>query len=682
MTPGPDQVGFRIENEFHFRPPEVAPALADPRPSPSRPGAALGLAVTLLVVGVTGPPVRAAEPPREVAARTIHLLEYVAVDYPAAVRDGRVVNELEYREQLEFAAQVALQLDALGLEADDPLRGRLAALETAVRERASADAVAEPARSLAGSLRERFGVAARPPRPPSLGRGRDLYAEACGSCHGADGRGDGPAARGLDPPPSDFTDRERMLALSPAGLYATVTYGVEGTAMAGYADRFDAASRHDLAFFVGSLAFTSEEVARGRALVEGGDPGVRLPDLATLTREPVASLATSPRALAAVAYLRTHPQALQDGLLPLDLARERLAASGSALRKGERDRALALAIEAYLDGFEHVEPALDAVDGELRAAIEAGFLRYRSLLRAGQDPARTESAWRDLDDSLAAAQARLEGGGLGARAAFVGSLVIAAREGLEAVLLVVALCTVLIRTERRDALRWVHGGWIAALAAGAVTWILAQQVVRVSGAGREVIEGVTSLLATAMLFYVSYWLVSKTESVRWQAFLHGRMRQALSRGSLWTLAGVSFVAVYREAFETVLFYQALFAQAGPEGVRPIGLGMLAGLALLAILGTAVFRFGLRMPLRRFFTASSALLYALAVVLAGHGIASLQEANWLPATWVPSVRVEWLGVHPTLEGLGVQLALLGLGAAALWLALAQRRPAAQQPAGSL
>jgi high-affinity iron transporter len=263
----------------------------------------------------------------------------------------------------------------------------------------------------------------------------------------------------------------------------------------------------------------------------------------------------------------------------------------------------------------------------------------------------------------------------------VASFTILAREGLEAVLLVVALAGVVSRAGRRDAVVWIHAGWVAALAAGAATWWAAGRLVDLSGARREVIEGVSALLAAAVLFYVSYWLVSKLEAARWQAFLDGRVRSALSQGRMRMLAALSFVAVYRECFETVLFFQALGAQAGPTGARPILAGAGAGALLLAALAAAVFRFGLRMPLRRFFAASSLLLYGLALVLAGHGIAALQEAAWLPVTPVGSFGVEWLGLYPTLEGLAVQGVLLLAALAAFVKLSGGLRQARTVPAGA-
>jgi high-affinity iron transporter len=645
--------------------------------------AALGLLAARPVGAAAAPPSGAAG--SDAAQRTIHLLEYVAVDYPGAVRDGQVASEVEYAEQIEFAAQVRRQLAELGVEAEDPLAGEAAALEAGVRARAPGSEVAVRAHGLADGVRERFAVRALPPRVPDLARGRTLYAEACASCHGPEGRGDGPAAAGLDPAPADLTNRSRLLALSPFAIASTIAYGIDGTAMVPFAGRFDAADRYDLAFFAGSLAFTGAEVARGAALAQAAplQAAARVPGLEDLVYRSADELGADSDGRALVAYLRTHPEALRAGELPVGIARTRLADSWAAYERGDGRRALDLAISAYLDGFEHAEPALDAVDPGLRRAIEADFLRYREALGASQPVAAVEPLHAALAAELADAEQRLGGEVLGPAAVFVSSLTILAREGLEALLLVVALCSVLIRSGRRDALPWVHGGWIAALAAGAATWWAATWLIEISGASREVVEGVSALFASAILFYVSYWLLSRIEVARWQAFLDRKVRGALSAGSLWLLAAVSFIAIYREMLETALFYEALGAQAGPGGRHALALGIGAGAGLLALLAVLVFRFGQRLPMRRFFALSSILLYLLAVVMAGQGIAALQEAGWLPATGAPFVRIEWLGIYPTVQGLAVQLALAiaALFALPRRVRRAERPPAdAEQPAG--
>jgi high-affinity iron transporter len=616
---------------------------------------ATSLALAVLLLAASGAGASAAESD-ERASRAVHLLDYMAVDYPETVADGAIVNELEYAEQIEFSARVRESLATLGVGEDDPIAVAAAELEHAIAARDPGAQVSARARALAASLRDRFGVRALPNRPPDVARGQALYAQACASCHGLEGRGDGPANIGLDPPASDLHDPARMRALSPFALYSTITFGIDGTSMAPFAATLDDDARWDLAFFAASLWATPLERERGAELAaeEPARVAERVSSLQALIERTPAQLAEGdPDGTAIVAHLLAHPELLHGRTLPLAIAIARVEDSGTAYAAGERSKAVELAISAYLDGYEHVEPALAVVDPALARGIEANFLRYRELLRAGRPIADVEQLRATLVADLARAERGLDGKGLGPSATFLASLTILTREGLEAILLVVAITGVLARAGRRDALPWVHAGWMGALVAGAATWWAAGRLIEISGARREVIEGLSALFASAILFYVSYWLVSRIATSRWQAFLGAQIRDAASTGRLAALAGLAFVAVYRECFETVLFYQALAAQAGPAGGRPIAAGIGAGIVLLAALATLVFRFGRRLPLRHFFAASSGLLYALCIVLAGHGIAALQEAAWLPITLVPGPRIDWLGLHPTLEGLAVQ-----------------------------
>ena len=615
----------------------------------------------------------AANPANETAERTVHLLEYVAVDYPGAVVDGRVVSDVEYQEQLSFVGLVGTQLTGIGVPASDPLMTELAALRKLIDEKRGTEVVTA-ARALAAEVRQRFRVGLLPPRTPDLAHGKQLYAEACASCHGATGKGDGPNAAQHDPRPADFTDRERALTLPLSAVYATITFGIDGTAMASFAEAYDEASRFDLAFYVGSLAFTDAEVAGGGAALEKSPAAAAtvVHGLGELIRRPASVLGEDDGSLAIVAYLRRHPEALADAGVSFGLVRARLLESRAAYEAGDAARAVDLAVSAYLDGFEPLEPALSTMDDPLRLTIESDFLRYREGIQQGAATETVMDAYASLRRNLDQASDKLESGEFGPLAAFFSSLTIMAREGFECVLLIVALTGILRRAGQREALRYVHGGWMLALIAGGATWLAAQRVLEIGGFERELIEGVASLLAMAILFYVSYWLIAKVSSQRWQAFLQERIQSALSRGSLWTLAAIAFVAIYREVFETILFYEAISAQAGESGRNAVIAGAGAGLLLLAGLALVTFRFGLRLPMRRFFVVSSALLYAFAVMLAGHGIAALQEVGMLRATHVPFVRIEVLGIYPTAESLGLQALLLLAAAFAGLRAFAAQR----------
>jgi high-affinity iron transporter len=285
------------------------------------------------------------------------------------------------------------------------------------------------------------------------------------------------------------------------------------------------------------------------------------------------------------------------------------------------------------------------------------MMRYRSMLQAGAPVDAVEAQARTIQSLLDTARQRLDAARLSPATIFTSALVILLREGLEAILVVAALIALLIKSGRRDVLRYVHAGWIAALALGGLTWLAASYLVTLSGADREITEGVTALLAAAMLLYVGFWMHRHAHAARWKAFIETRVASALSGRTMWALGAISFLAVYREAFETVLFYQALWLEAGPDGRIAVGAGFAAAAVGLVVLAWLILKVGLRLPLGWFFGVGSILMALLAVVLAGKGIAALQEAGALPIGPVDLPSIPSLGLYPTWQGVLTQLAVL-------------------------
>jgi len=182
---------------------------------------------------------------------------------------------------------------------------------------------------------------------------------------------------------------------------------------------------------------------------------------------------------------------------------------------------------------------------------------------------------------------------------------------------------------------------------------------------------VAALLATTVLFYVGFWLHDKTSAAQWKRFIETNVRRALGTGTLWGLAGLSFIAVYREVFETILFYQALWVQTDSAGKTMALSGFGAGVAVLTVLAWVIMRYSARLPLRQFFSFTGILMFVLAVVFAGKGVAALQEAGYIPVNPVHFPRIDLLGIYPNLQGLMLQLALLLL-ALFLWYGLPRKR----------
>ena len=603
-----------------------------------------------------GPPAGEADP----GPLILHMLDYVAVDYPGAVKDGRVLDAGEYKEQLEFVTQARALLMRL---APRPERAALLAradrLITLVRDKRPDVDVATLAGELRWALITAYQIEVAPRRPPDLRQGAALFAAQCALCHGAAGHGDGPAAKSLDPRPSDFHDAERMAQRSLYSLYSSITLGVNGTAMVGFR-ALSEDERWALAFHVAGLGTPEAEQRRGMALWNAGKGRTAFPDLASITARSPLELETrhGADAPALLAFLRSQPDALSaEGNAALATSLRLLRDSVEAYRQGRAREAHDLAVSSYLDGFELAEPSLDAVDHSLRTKVEAEMLRFRALVKDGAPLAAVEAQARTVEGLLARARSVLEIGGLPPGAAFASAFIILLREGLEAILVLAALVAMLIKSGRREALRYVHAGWILALLLGGLTWWLASTVVRVSGATREMTEGVTALIAAAVLLYVGFWMHGKSHASRWQEFLETRLAGALSTRTMRALGFVSFLAVYREVFETVLFYEALAAQAGPGSTMPLLGGLAAAAATLVALGWVIVRGSLRMPIGLFFGVSSILIGLLAIVFAGKGIAGLQEAGSLPVHSVNIPAVPLIGLYPSAEGLVVQTALL-------------------------
>lgn len=598
------------------------------------------------------------------------------MDYPGAVKDGKVLDQGEYDEQVEFAASVRAMIAGLPARPERPaLEATAAGLLAAIEAKRPGAEVA----AVAGDLRRRiidlYEVRVAPRQVPDLRPAAADFTTHCAVCHGATGRGDSPAAKGLTPPPADLTDAARMGEHSLFGLYNTITLGIKGTAMTGFAPLGEA-KRWGLAFYVSTLATPPEERERGARRWRDGVGRSELRDLRSLVMATPKDM-PGRDGVAVLAYLRADPGALGTGReTPIDLSARLLGESLDAYRQGDAARAHQLAITSYLEGFELVEAPLSAVDGRLKSRVEAEMLRYRTLIQSHAPRDAVEAEARTILSLLDTARQRLDAARLSPVTTFTSALVILLREGLEAILVLAALVAMLIKSGRREALRYVHAGWIAALALGAVTWLIASYVVTLSGASREVTEGVTALLAAVMLLYVGFWMHRHAHAARWKAFIETQVQAALSGRTRWTLASIAFLAVYREAFETVLFYQALWIEAGPSGRLAVagGFGVAAlGLALLAWL---ILKMGLRLPVGWFFGVGSVLMAALAVVLAGKGIAALQQAGRLPVEPLDLPTIPSLGVYPTWQGAVTQLVLVLLILAAF--TYSRRRPLSTGP----
>ncbi|MDR1247225.1 MAG: FTR1 family iron permease [Clostridiales Family XIII bacterium] len=316
--------------------------------------------------------------------------------------------------------------------------------------------------------------------------------------------------------------------------------------------------------------------------------------------------------------------------------------------------------EAYFGFYEKLgyeKTVMAYISGERAAKVEYEFSFAKKAMIAGDDAAARESL-DNLIRYLREDANTLDGTKESAVGVFVASLLIITREGFEAILVVGAIIAYLVKSGNKQHNTAVYIGSLIALALSVVmAFILNALSGANSGENQEIVEGVTMLIAVAVLFYVSNWMVSKAEAAAWTTYIEGMVQASITRGSVLSLAFAAFLAVFREGAETILFYQALLAGTNTY-VNMVWLGLAVGCVLLVVIYILIRVLSFRLPLKPFFLGTSVLLAVMCISFLGSGIKELQEGNVISVTAAPGVgTVDILGIYPTLETLVPQIILL-------------------------
>ena len=247
--------------------------------------------------------------------------------------------------------------------------------------------------------------------------------------------------------------------------------------------------------------------------------------------------------------------------------------------------------------------------------------------------------------------------------AFLPAFLIILREGFEAILVVGAVIAYLIKAGHGDKTKVVWAGTGVAIVCSIVLAVLLSNITALAGQNQELIEGLTALLAVAMLIWVSNWMIGKSSQAAWDRFIKSKTERSLSQGSLFSLAFIAFLAVFREGAETILFYLPVIAQAGNQ-VHYVWVGLGVGAVCLVIVYLMIRLLAVRIPLRPFFIVTSILLAIMAITFTGSGIKELQEADAFPLTPINGApTIDLLGIYPRVENLAAQglvlLIIIGL-----------------------
>lgn len=357
-----------------------------------------------------------------------------------------------------------------------------------------------------------------------------------------------------------------------------------------------------------------------------------------------------------------------------------LAQATQTYQAGDTAKAVGQVQDTYFDIFEAsgMENAVGARDANFKTELEGHFTKIVGLMNAGKDVASIQQEIAAFSAGLDKAL-ELLGGNQGGIALFFFSLTIILREGLEALLIVAAVIAYIHKSGHGDKQKVINNSVWWALGASVITALLFQWLLTNAAAGREILEGVTMLIATVMLFGMSYWLLSKVEAQHWKAYLQKKIGTSLSQGSLIGLWLTSFLAVYREGAETVLFYFALAADA--KTALDYGYlfgGLAVGIVILAVVYLIMRYSVVRLPLKPFFIFTGIFMYLMAFIFAGKGVAELIEGKAFTPTLIgdgtlfPKWMGDWLGIMPYWETLLPQLVLLAAALFALWVLFGRKK----------
>ena len=365
----------------------------------------------------------------------------------------------------------------------------------------------------------------------------------------------------------------------------------------------------------------------------------------------------------------------------IDFIRDTLQLMLIQYQNEEYQEAYTSARTAYLDSYEFVEIPLRAIDPDFTLEVEFQFAELRSLIKQQADYEEVKEITIALKRNMDESERVVSGTGTLAPAiAFTSSFAIIFREGLESVLILGAIITYLEASRNTKYKKYLYYGVILAIGATAVTWVIASYIIDISGANRELIEAIAALSATAILFYVSFWVLNKIEHKKWMEFVKAKVWQATTTGSVMVFVGLAFFTVYREGFETVLFYQAMAGFAKYMEVY-VALGFVTGILSLLLIFYVMRKLGKRLPLRALFGITMGVGAYLSIAFLGNAIRELQVLEIVPYTGmigtIPRLDINvaaMTGIYPTLETVIGQAILLGiyLSAASYVLILRPKR----------
>jgi len=311
------------------------------------------------------------------------------------------------------------------------------------------------------------------------------------------------------------------------------------------------------------------------------------------------------------------------------------------------------------------------LSGARKTTVENAFYEYRRNVYSDKDNEMVKAHKDKLIAMLYHDAAELDGtldegksenvAKSAVAATFISCFVLVLREGLEAILVIAAIIAYLVKTGKKKYIVSVYVGALGGIVVSILLAVLFSVIAGAqSGIAQEVFEGVGMFVAVVVLFYVSNWMLSKSETEAWERYIHKKVEASVSTGNKWVLIFAAFIAVAREGAELILFFRGVPVH-GTSGQNAMILAIvLSAIVLIAVF--LIFRFlTVRLPLKPFFLVTSVLMYAMCFSFTGKGVSELQAAGVVNKTVIPwmSFEMDFLGIYATYESLIPQIIVLAV-----------------------
>ena len=550
--------------------------------------------------------------------KVVMMLDILPKEYEIAIKDGKVTNAAEYEESRIFLEQSFERYQTIigympNIKNAEAIKTKFTALRTDIENKKEPSEIKISANAISSQVLKELGIeiSKSPSKAINLQNGKTIFKANCAICHGFTGGGDGPLSSKIEPAPAILSDP------SVTGNAQTIAYdnfqvisvGIANTMMMAWAEILPEEDLWDVTYYIRTFS----------------NKNLELPIVTTTLNKSETSGSIK--------------QTVADVVLVLNQ-------SIKAFKGGEVEQSAELAFDAYLN-YEGIETALVTKNKKLGLRLESSFGRLRAEIKRSADINHIEKINQNIQNDLKEAQTTLEQK-VGFTGLFLQSFSIIVREGFEAILIIAALIAFLIKSRNKEKVKIIYQGVIIGIGASFITAYIIHEVLNISMANQELLEGWVMLISVVVLFWVSYWLLTKIETQKWQSYITGKMTQAITTGNVFALGMVAFLAVYREGFETVLFYKALYLYAGEvsNGIVP---GFLVGCVFLAIMFFLINKIGIKVPIKWFFGFTSVLLYFMAFTFMGKGLHELQMGEALSLTTAEfAPEISWLGMYPTWE----------------------------------